>query len=715
MAIELFILGLITMLGQVVLMRELIVAFFGVELIYILAMGMWLLGSAAGAGIGRRRNVPSASAVKGLFVVFSLFLPLLVAFCRGLRLLFSAVPGAYLPFGQQMLAMGLALLPAALVSGLIFQWAARRYAAGGRTLAAAYAVESAGAMVGGAAATGLLFLGLQNLTIAVLCALAAAGAAMFPGHGERRSRIVSAAALIGAAALIAAWAAAAPLDRAMTAWNQPSAVTSADSAYGRITITEEAGRFALFENGALVFETEGTEAESFVHLAALQHPAPKKILLIGGGVSGHLIEIRKHRPDRIDYVEINPVLLDQAQSVLPAALVDSLAAKEVRVIVDDPRRFLEQAPDYDLILAVVPEPLSGQSNRFFTREFYRACARRLAPDGVFAFQLAAAENLWPRPLIFRNGSVYRALSDAFSDVLVLPGTVSTFTAADRPLQRQPEPLIRRFKERGIDARLVSPAYIRYQLTNDRTRQIAALLAGADAPANTDRRPICYPYSLMIWLSRFFPEMINKLAVGGGAFRVWPVFFVVALVFFACRKTFRVRQALLAFFAGFLGMILETLLILQYQVKSGILYQDIGLLLTAFMAGMASGAPAMIRAARQGMIGGRLRPVLGRLTAAGFVLLGLLLFAGVRAGALGGLFSVGVLLFLCGFLGSALFAFAGIDATADQQGAVPRLLASDLLGGCAGPAAASLAVTPFLGMDQTALLSALLAAAVGLLI
>ena len=69
----------------------------------------------------------------------------------------------------------------------------------------------------------------------------------------------------------------------------------------------------------------------------------------------------------------------------------------------------------------------------------------------------------------------------------------------------------------------------------------------------------------------------------------------------------------------------------------------------------------------------------------------------------------------GFLASALFAFAGLDNTADQQSAVPRLLASDLLGGCAGSAAASLAVIPFLGMDQTAAMVALLATAVGLMI
>jgi spermidine synthase len=717
MAIELFSLGLITLLGQVVLMRELIVAFFGVELVYVLAMGTWLLGSAAGAAIGRREHVPSASTLKGLFVVFSLLLPGLVVFCRGLRLLFSAVPGAYLPFGQQMLALGLALLPAAVVSGLIFQWAAKRYTADGKTLAAAYALESAGGLVGGAAATGLLYLGLQNLSIAVLCALAAAATAVFTPYREGRSRLVFAAAAVSAAALLFAGAARETLDRSMTGWNHPSAVTAKDSPYGRITITGEAGRFALFENGALVFDTEGTEAESFVHLAALQHPAPKKVLLIGGGVSGHLAEIRKHRPDRIDDVEVNPVLLQEARSVLPRAFTDSLNAEGVRVVVADPRRFLAQSADddYDLILAVAAEPLSGETNRFYTREFFRACARHLAPNGVFAFQLAAAENLWPRPLIFRNASVHRAASDVFSDVLVLPGTVSTVVAANRPLERRPEPLIRRFEQRRIDARLVSPAYIGYQLTNDRTEEIAALLAAADAPANTDKRPICYPYSLMVWLSQFFPEMINELAVGGGVVPIWPVLPAAGLLFFLCRKSGRIRQALLSFSAGLLGMILETLLILQYQVKSGVLYQDIGLLLTAFMAGMAVGAPAMVRAAGPGSGGGRPRAALGRLVAAGFGLLGLVIFFGVRAGALGGMGSVGLLLFASGFLVSALFAFAGLHSAAERQGAVPRLLASDLLGGCAGSVAASLVAIPFLGMDQTAWLAALLAAAMGILI
>ena len=50
-------------MGQVILLRELNVALYGVELIYILAMAVWLLWSAVGAMIGPRFRVPEKSTV----------------------------------------------------------------------------------------------------------------------------------------------------------------------------------------------------------------------------------------------------------------------------------------------------------------------------------------------------------------------------------------------------------------------------------------------------------------------------------------------------------------------------------------------------------------------------------------------------------------------------------------------------------------------------
>ena len=103
--------GLVSILGQVVLLRELNVASYGVELIYILAMGVWLFWTAVGALIGRRSHVPSASRVGLLLLFVGLILPVDVAFIRSARTLFAGVPGAYLPFPQQFLVLTLALVP----------------------------------------------------------------------------------------------------------------------------------------------------------------------------------------------------------------------------------------------------------------------------------------------------------------------------------------------------------------------------------------------------------------------------------------------------------------------------------------------------------------------------------------------------------------------------------------------------------------------------
>src|SRR5512147_848396 len=98
----LFALGFISIIGQVVLLRELSVAFFGIELIYTLAFGVWLLSTASVAMIkGRVYRSPSLPLISFFFILFSICLSLDVAFIRSVRLLFSDIPGAYLPLHLQ--------------------------------------------------------------------------------------------------------------------------------------------------------------------------------------------------------------------------------------------------------------------------------------------------------------------------------------------------------------------------------------------------------------------------------------------------------------------------------------------------------------------------------------------------------------------------------------------------------------------------------------
>ncbi len=715
----LFIIGFTTLFGQVVLLRELNVAFYGVELIYLLALGFWLFLTALGALLSRRIIAPSPGRIFALPLVFSVSLPVSIAMIRAGRILFSGVPGAYLPFFEQLLAMALALLPAGLLSGLMFQWAAGHYAGEGGTLAAAYGVECAGGLAGGVFATACLLWGVQNFAAAVTCCMltvSAMGVIMPKG----RYRFLCCASFIMAALFIIALLTAPEADRLMNSWNHPGIVVSSDTPYGRLTVTQTAGQISVFDNDALVFETQGNEAELFANLVMLQHPDPKSILALGGGFDGTVRELLKHHPERIDAVELNQAMVKHVLPHLPTDIGRSLANPAVRLTVADPRKFLSSCDLYDVILVGMPDPSSGQTNRYYTREFFSMCSAKLKPGGILGFRLHSAENYWTPQLTRRTASIYRSLVSVFPDTSVLPGATNVITASHKPLPHSPESVERRFKERGIDTRMLSPPYIKYLYLNDRYREIEGTLKTAVSVANTDINPVCYRYALMIWLSKFFPALavVDFSAAGNeniftGVW-AWALWAMLALVFFFVRRRLKIHRYLLVFTAGMLGTIAESVFLLHYQMKEGVLFQDIGLLITIFMAGLALGSLSVGRfTAGISRHEGRKR-LWGIGLLSGFCLLTLAAFIMIRVG-MAGIVETGGILLAAGFLVSGIFAYAGTVDVERQDVLVSPLYAADIIGACLGSLAAGLVLIPVMGLAATAGLMLILAASAMLLV
>src|SRR5512139_1530098 len=118
--------GFLSMVGQVALLRELAVASFGVELIYLLGLGLWLASGALGAVAGRARVPEPSRAIDRAFLLLALLVPAGIAFLRGARVLFGGVPGAYLPLGQQVAAAALGLSPVGALLGWLFRRTAQR-------------------------------------------------------------------------------------------------------------------------------------------------------------------------------------------------------------------------------------------------------------------------------------------------------------------------------------------------------------------------------------------------------------------------------------------------------------------------------------------------------------------------------------------------------------------------------------------------------------
>jgi len=701
-SLSLFIIGLISILGQVVLLRELNVALYGVELFYILALGMWLLWSAAGTWIGSRINAASTWTTPARFLFWAVFLLLDIFFIRGSRVLLAGVPGAYLPFYQQFGIVMLAVSLPGFLLGWLFRDCARLYCQSGRTLASAYAVECTGGVVGGLLATGFLLWGTTNLTIAVLCSVVALLGIVFAV--EKADHPFRTGGLILSILLISLLWRVAIFDRQATAWNHPNLLASCDSAYGRITVTGLFGQVAVYENDTLSFETEGTVAEAFVHPAMLQHPRPGSVLLLGGAPEGLIGEVQKHQPRQITAVELNPILVDSVSPYLPAIIKESLTAKNVRLVYADPRQYLKRPGAYDLILIGMPEPDTGQANRFYTEDFFRLCASRLNAGGVLALRLRSAENFWTPVLRERMRSVHAALKRVFPQVIFLPGATNVILASAAALPTSPEMLVTRWRERNVTARLVSSPYLRYLYTNDRFAEINGDLRKAGGTPNTDVRPLCYRYTLLLWLSKFFPALGGLdisisdrafLAASGG------LLLGLALCLGFARRRAGLRRGLLVFTAAFVGMVQETILILYYQVKAGALYRDLGVLLMMFMAGLAVGSLVVNQGMKRAVgWGSRLW---GPAILAGFSLL----TAGVAGLVWGsvslGLLGTSLLLFASGFFVAAVFAFASLHRVDDQERVIAPLYGADLFGGCLASLLAGLVLVPLLGLDVSACL------------
>jgi spermidine synthase len=698
---RLFLIGFISILGQVILLRELSVAFYGVELIYTLAIGVWLIFNGLGTMIGRRRKDPPSTRIHFLFLLLSVAIPTGIAFIRSIRITFYGTPGAYLPLFIQIAAMAAALLPFGLLLGLLFRWTARIYIREGKSLATAYALESLGGIAGGLCSTLFLKFGLQNFVIGLLCALAAVIPAI-PGAKGKGARLLRPAGAATAALWILCLWNASYLDNFMTSWTHPNLVITRDSPYSRITVSRLEHQVAVFENDTLMFDSEGIRAEEFVHLSILQHPNPERVLVLGGGIEGILAEIQPYGPQAVDYVELNPVLLEITRTQLPKKVRDSLEAANVRVITQDPRNYLTKASSYDLILVGMPEPYSGEANRFYTLEFFQQCAERLNPRGILAFRLPGSENYMSPQRTLRMASVFRAAKSAFPEVMVLPGNNTIFLCSAAPLTSDPDELAMWMRSRNIKSRIVTPAYIRYVFTNNRFLETADALKSTEAPVNTDIRPICFQYTLMIWLSKFMPSMIHwdfpilEVSDSLALFSSCSVILLIPALLFM-RAGWKIRRTVITGIAGFVGMVLETVLLLRFQIKNGVLFQDVGILLTSFMIGLVLGAA----------VAGKARHPLSRWMGTGifmgFSLLGGFVGLAIRFDHSASLPATFILLLLSGFLVAGAFVYAGLKEPGDQQNSVAPLFSADLVGGGIGSILASLVMVPIAGLSLSVFL------------
>jgi len=566
-------LGVAAVMAQLALLRELLGAFSGNELVLGIGLGCWLLLTGAGTWLGRwaaRLKEPAGAMIvgQGLVAIIPLMQVVAVRVLRDVIFVRGAAVGV---IGTVLGSLAL-LLPFCVVSGAMLTLACgllpRREGADG--VGRVYVADTVGSIAGGVLFSFALVPWFDHF--ALLCFPAAlnlllAGALAW----YCRQRLLLASVVIVAAGL-AAHVALVEADDVTTAvqhWGQQT-VYRANSPYGRLVVTEDSGQLTFFENGVPVITTQAIEqVEETVHYAMSQRPDARKVLLVSGGVTGTAREILRYPAvTEVTYVELDPQIVEAGRRFL----AENLADTRIKVVATDGRRFVRQTAErFDVVIVAVPDPSTSQLNRFYTAEFFAEVKRALAPGGVLAFELGRYENYVSPELAQMLASAHRTLRESFANVQMIPGGRVFFLAADGPLHLD---IAARLEQRGLVTQFVNRHYLDAMLAPDRLADLDRAVAQA-AEVNTDFNPTLYYYHLRYWLSQF---AFRGGLLGGG------------LVILLAAYLWRLRAVPQVVFAsGFAASALEVVLLLGYQMLYGSLYRQVGLVVTVFMAGLAAGA------------------------------------------------------------------------------------------------------------------------------
>jgi spermidine synthase len=740
----LVLIGVTAVIAQIVLLREMIVVFSGNEMSLGFLFASWLIWTAIGSAlVGRSaaRVNQSRLLAAALEVGIAFVFPATILLVRASKWIVQSTPGEIIGPGPMILTSLLVLSFFCLMSGGLFAAGSRLYTeqTGASTHAGTsnvYLLEAVGSGVGGVAASLILIQRFTTFEIAALLSFLnlLAAARLVLRVNRRRLAVILALACGIALAIFPSgcrWLERISLNRL---WHGYHLLANRNSPYGNLAVVQTDGSRSLFENGWVSFNApDPAAAEEAVHFALLEHPAPKTLLLIGGGLNGSISQALQHGSlERIDYVELDPAVLGLAQEFFPAEWDAIQANPRVHVHRADGRLFLRSTgAKFDVIIVNLPDPQTAQLNRFYTLEFFREAASKLAPSGIFSFQLRAAEDYISPELAEFLRCINKTLRQAFPEVSVIPGETVHFiaTASRGILVAGPDELVARLRERNIRTSYVSPNFLPYRMMPDRMLDLESQIESTpETRVNRDFAPIAYYFDVALWSTRFhsgYRHVFQFLA----QVRFGPLAASVGLILCAFawytgrRGTKQQRTRACAGFCvatmGFTLIGLEMIFLLAFQAIYGYVYQALAILIAAFMAGMALGSwMAMRRPSKTQSNGIPCRDMHLLFTLQTLaVLCPLLIYAFFDVVAAikhpAGIFLVSHILFpvlavVCGVLGGYQFPIASrvfFAGTGEKPTNIGALYALDLAGACIGAVVLTAYLVPIFGFLKTASLMA----------
>lgn len=702
--------GFASMAAQILIMRELLVVFYGNELSVGIMLAAWLFWVAAGSIAARSKRYTEEIFHLSLLSV-AVLTPFTVFLIRNIRNILGDAPGQIIGAGAMALSSFVLLAPVCAVFGALFGLSCLLVSRNSNNTPSktgkVYLIESAGAVAGGLAFNFIFVTLLGPLQTALFCGLLNTLAVLVIAQrkGQPFRWWATFAFMVFLAVFMLSGAKRLDFLTRQMQWKQFELVDVRDSRYGNITLTKLGPQFNIFENGLLVAATDDPlTAEESVHYAMLEHPSPKRVLLIGGSLSGSLEEILKHPVDSVDFVELDPELIRVGMLNYPKQYIKAFADPRAKAHYTDGRLFaknltLNGKAAYDVIILALPNPYTAQINRFYSLEFYREVKRLLDKNGVFSFGVTSSQDYISSGQAQFLGCLLKTLSEEFKEIKIVPGETALFLACPSAgvLTYDYNLLSRRIKERGLKLNYVNEHYLPDKFEPMRVDYLERSVRSArDAKINRDFRPIGYFYDMVLWSARtgsglagFFLAFISSLIV---------------ISWLAARQGENFPYVLSIGATGFSTMLLQIVLILAFQVVYGYVYHKIGLIFAAFMFGLTGGSVSALAIIGKGWKVSGIYKKFQLLLCLYCFALPFVFATGLRNEA-----AFFILPVVAGLIGGLQFPLAiKLLTVGTGSGRTAGILyGADLLGACAGALITSAILIPILGINAACGLTGLL--------
>jgi len=564
--------GILSVVTQLLTIREFLSLFSGNEFVIALILFNWLIVGGIGTMLARfasgtskeSARKASATSLAWLSMLLS-FLPVLQIFAIRILRDFFFVHGSSVGFYPVFGYTFCMIIPFGLLLGFVLPYTlfVLRSKKSGYSGTRIYMIDNIGDMSGGLIFSFLLVYLCSPMESLFVTGIILLGASFFVFPKQKR---YSAPVIISTGFILIILLAGIVLEQESLAPLEGELAYYKETPYGRVEVHRNREQFTLFEDGKPLFSSQNlVTSEESVHYPMSQLDNPKNILLISAE-GGIINELRKYRLERIDYLELNPLV---TEIEFRFGLINKIPG--LNVIHKDGRAFLKETESkYDAILINLPEPETFQVNRFFTESFFAMAASHLNPDGILSFSMAGFDNYLTEIQRQKVSSIYNTVTKYFNHVLLIPGREIYFLCRNVPLQADiPSALA----SKGIATAYVSRFYAG-DITAERIKYLNELV-DRTIRVNTDLNPYLMRLVYKDWFYKFSSS---------------PKGFIAALLILSAIYLFFISAPEFTLFTtGCMTMGSEILVIFVFQIFYGYIYLQIGLIVTIFLAGLLPGA------------------------------------------------------------------------------------------------------------------------------